>query len=139
MIKYHYNKEKNVIVAYFCDEVTGNFGGREYWFHHISNSLCKVFSNKLIDNFTFDDFVSDAVDNIQFVTKVKVTKDCDVELAKKIAKDRLILKWTNLEFNLTCAISKYIHKQVNVMEHRVEGKLKKSIKKIDRLESYNKK
>ena len=90
MIKYHYNKEKNVIVAYFCDEVTGNFGGREYWFHHISNSLWKVFNNKIIDNFTFDDFIIKAVENVQLVTKVKVTKDCDVVLAKKIEKDRRI-------------------------------------------------
>lgn len=139
MIKYHYNKKKQFIVAYFCDEVTGNFGGREYWFHHLSNALFKVFSNKLIDKVTFDDFIIKAVDNVQFVTKVKVTKDCDVELAKKIAKDRLILKWTNLEFNLTCAISKYIHKQFNAMGYRVERKLEKSIIKINRIQSHNKK
>lgn len=45
MIGYHYNKEKGVIVAFFCEDESGRFEGRRYWFRHITKSIWKVFNN----------------------------------------------------------------------------------------------
>ena len=92
MIGYHYNKEKQVIVAFFCDDVSRKFEGRKYWFRNIAKSIWKVFDNGLIEYVKFIDIVKSAVDSVEVVSKVKITKDCDKELAKEIAKNRLILK-----------------------------------------------
>ena len=96
MINYHYNEEKHVIVAFFCEDESGRFEGRRYWFRNISKSIWKVFDTGLVDYGKFLNIVRNAVDSVEVVTKVKVTKDCDMELAKEIAKNRLILKWARL-------------------------------------------
>ena len=98
MIGYHYNKKKQVIVAFFCDDVSKKFEGKKYWYKNICSSLWKVFDNGLIQYSDFLAIVKKDVETIRVVTKVKVTEDCDKELAKKSAKERRIIKWANLEY-----------------------------------------
>lgn len=100
MIDYRYNKEKHVIVAFFCDDVSKKFEGNKYWYKNICSSLWKIFDDRYIQYCDFLNIVKKDVDAIQVVAKVKVTKDCDMELAKEIAKNRLILKWTRLEYKI---------------------------------------
>lgn len=138
MIGYHYDEEKQIIIAFFCEDSSSRFEGRRYWYRNICKSLWKVFNNELIHYCTFLDIVKKDVDTIQVVTKVKVTEDCDEELAKKIAKDRLILKWANLEYRIVREVFKKINTQFKVTMCRVSKKMCKASKKIDRLNSYNK-
>ena len=134
MIKYHYNKEKSVIVAFFCEDESGRFEGRIYWFRHIAKSIWKVFcSGRLVDYEKFLDIVRSAVDSVEVVSKVKVTKDCDKELAKEIAKNRLILKWTRLEYRVVEEVLSNIVTQWDVVKYRATKKLKKTSEKIARL------
>lgn len=138
MIGYHYDEEKQIIIAFFCEDSSGRFEGRRYWYRNICKSLWKVFNNELIHYCTFLDIVKKDVDTIQVVTKVKVTEDCDEELAKKIAKDRLIIKWANLEYRIVREVFKKINTQFEVTKYRVSKKMRKTLEKIDRLNSYNK-
>ena len=71
MIKYHYNKEKQVIVAFFCEDVSRKFEGKIYWYRNIIKSIWKVFCNGLIDYEKFIDIVKSAVDSVEVVSKVK--------------------------------------------------------------------
>ena len=138
MIKYHYNKEKSVIVAFFCEDESGRFEGRRYWFRNISKSIWKVFDNELIDYGKFLNIVRNAVDSVEVVTKVKVTKDCDMELAKEIAKNRLILKWARLEYRIAEEVLSNIVTQWDVVKYRASKKLKKTSEKIARLSVHHK-
>ena len=138
MIKYHYNKEKSVIVAFFCEDESGRFEGRRYWFRNITKSIWKVFDTGLIDYEKFLDIVRSAVDSVEVVTKVKVTKDCDMELAKEIAKNRLILKWTRLEYRIAEEVLSNIVTQWDVVKYRASKKLKKTSEKIARLSVHHK-
>lgn len=138
MIKYHYNKEKSVIVAFFCEDESGRFEGRKYWFRNITKSIWKVFDTGLIDYGKFLNIVRSAVDSVEVVTKVKVTKDCDKELAKEIAKNRLILKWTRLEYRIVEEVLSNIVTQWDVVKYRASKKLKKTSEKIARLSVHHK-
>jgi hypothetical protein len=138
MIKYHYNKEKSVIVAFFCEDESGRFEGRRYWFRHIEKSIWKVFVSEIVNYEKFLDIVRSSIDNVEVVTKVKVTKDCDKELAKEIAKNRLILKWTRLEYRIVEEVLSDIATQWDVVKYRAGKKLKKTSEKIARLSVHNK-
>ena len=138
MIKYHYNKEKSVILAFFCEDESGRFEGRKYWFRNISKSIWKVFDTGLVDYGKFLDIVRSAVDSVEVVTKVKVTKDCDMELAKEIAKNRLILKWARLEYRVAEEVLSNIVTQWDVVKYRASKKLKKTSEKIARLSVHHK-
>ena len=138
MIGYHYNEEKHVIVAFFCDDVSKKFEGKKYWYRNICSSLWKVFDNGLIQYWDFSDIVKKDVDAIQVVSKVKVTKDCDKELAKEIAKNRLILKWARLEYRIVEEVLSNIATQWDVVKYRASKKLKKTSEKIARLSVHHK-
>lgn len=138
MIKYHYNKEKSVIVAFFCEDESGRFEGRKYWFRNITKSIWKVFDSGLVDYGKFLNIVRNAVDSVEVVTKVKVTKDCDMELAKEIAKNRLILKWARLEYRIAEEVLSNIVTQWDVVKYRASKKLKKTSEKIARLSVHHK-
>ena len=138
MIGYHYNKEKQVIVAFFCEDKSGRFEGRRYWFRNISKSIWKVFDTGLVDYGKFLNIVRNAVDSVEVVTKVKVTKDCDNELAKEIAKNRLILKWARLEYRIVEEVLSNIATQWDVVRYRASKKLKKTSEKIARLSAHHK-
>ena len=138
MIGYHYNKEKQVIVAFFCEDESGRFEGRKYWFRNITKSIWKVFDSGLVDYEKFLDIVRSAVDSVEVVTKVKVTKDCDMELAKEIAKNRLILKWARLEYRIAEEVLSNIVTQWDVVKYRASKKLKKTSEKIARLSVHHK-
>ena len=138
MIKYHYNKEKQVIVAFFCEDSSGRFEGRKYWFRNIAKSIWKVFDNGLIDYGKFLDIVRNAVDSVEVVSKVSFTKDCDKELAKEIAKNRLILKWARLEYRIVEEVLSNITTQWDVVKYRASKKLKKTSEKIARLSVHHK-
>ena len=138
MIKYHYNKEKSVIVAFFCEDESGRFEGRKYWYRNITKAIWKVFDNELIEYVKFLGIVRNAVDSVEVVTKVKVTKDCDKELAKEIAKNRLILKWTRLEYRIVEEVLSNIATQWDVVKYRASKKLKKTSEKIARLSVHHK-
>ena len=43
MIDYRYNEEKQIIVAFFCDDVSKKFEGKKYWYKNICSSLWKIF------------------------------------------------------------------------------------------------
>ena len=133
MIGYHYNEEKQVILAFFCEDESGRFEGRKYWFRNISKSIWKVFDKGLIDYGKFLDIVRNSVDSVEVVTKVKVAKDCDKELAKEIAKNRLILKWARLEYRIVEEVISNIATQWDVVKYRASKKLKKTSEKIVRL------
>ena len=138
MIGYHYNEEKHVIVAFFCDDVSKKFEGKKYWYRNICSSLWKVFDNGLIHYCDFSDIVKEDVDAIQVVSKVKVTKDCDKELAKEIAKNRLILKWARFEYRVVEEVLSNIATQWDVVKYRASKKLKKTSEKIARLSVHHK-
>ena len=138
MIKYHYNEEKQVIVAFFCEDESGRFEGKRYWFGNLSKSIWKVFYTGLIDYEKFLDIVKSAVDSVEIVTKVKVAEDCDKELAKETAKNRLILKWARLEYRIVEEVLSNIVTQWDVVKYRASKKLKKTSEKIDRLSVYHK-
>ena len=138
MIGYHYNKEKQVILAFFCEDESGRFEGRKYWFRNISKAIWKVFDNGLVDYGKFLNIVRSAVDSIEVVSKVKVTEDCDKELAKEIAKNRLILKWTRLEYRIVEEVLSNIATQWDVVKYRASKKLKKTSEKIARLSVHHK-
>ena len=138
MIGYHYNKKKQVIIAFFCKDESGRFEGRRYWFRNISKSIWKVFDTGLVDYGKFLDIVRNAVDSVEVVTKVKVTKDCDMELTKEIAKNRLILKWTKLEHRIVKEVLSNIVTQWDVVVYRASKKLKKNSEKIARLSVHHK-
>lgn len=143
MINYHYNEEKQVIVAFFCDDVSKKFEGKKYWHRNICSSLWKVFNNGFFDNgliryCDFLDIVKKDVDAIQVVAKVKVAEDCDKELAKEIAKNRLILKWTRLEYRIVEEVLSNIVTQLDVVKYRASKKLKKTSEKIARLSVHHK-
>ena len=138
MIKYHYNKEKSVIVAFFCEDESGRFEGKRYWFRNISKSIWKVFDNRLVDYGKFLNIVRSAIDSVEVVSKVKVTKDCDKELAKEIAKNRLILKWARLEYRIVEEVLSNIATQWDVVKYRASKKLKKTSEKIARLSVHHK-
>ena len=133
MIGYHYNKEKQVIVAFFCDDVSKKFEGKKYWCRNFWSSLWKVFDNGLIQYSDFLAIVKKDVDTIQVVTKVKVAEDCDKELAKEIAKNRLILKWARLEYRIVEEVLSNIVTRLDVVKYRASKKLKKTSEKIARL------
>ena len=135
MIGYHYNKEKQVIVAFFCDDVSKKFEGKKYWCRNFWSSLWKVFDNGLIQYSDFLAIVKKDVDTIQVVTKVKVAEDCDKELAKKIAKDRLIIKWTDLEYRIVNDVFSKINTQFEVTKYHVSKKMHKADEKIKRITS----
>ena len=138
MIKYHYNEEKQVIVAFFCEDVSGKFEGRRYWYRNISKSIWKVFDTGLIDYVKFLGIVRSAVDSVEVVTKVKVAEDCDKELAKEIAKNRLILKWARLEYRIAEEVLSNIVTRWDVVKYRASKKLKKTSEKIARLSVHHK-
>ena len=138
MIGYHYNEEKHVIVAFFCEDVSGKFEGKIYWYRNISKSIWKVFYTGLIDYEKFLDIVKSAVDSVEIVTKVKVAEDCDKELAKEIAKNRLILKWARLEYRIVEEVLSTIVTQWDVVKYRASKKLKKTSEKIARLSVHHK-
>ena len=138
MIKYHYNEEKQIIVAFFCDDVSKKFEGKRYWFRNISKSIWKVFDNGLVDYGKFLYIVRNAVDSVEVVIKVKVTKDCDKELAKELAKNRLILKWARLEYRIVEEVLSNIVTRWDVAKYRASKKLKKTSEKIARLSAHHK-
>lgn len=138
MINYHYNKEKGVVVAFFCEDESGRFEGRRYWFRHITKSIWKVFDSGLVDYEKFLGIVRSAVDSIEVVSKVKVTEDCDKELAKEIAKNRLILKWARFEYRIVEEVLSNIVTQWDVVKYRASKKLKKTSEKIARLSAHHK-
>ena len=138
MIGYHYNEEKQIIVAFFCDDVSKKFEGKKYWHKNICSSLWKIFDNGLIEYVDFLDIVKKDVDAIQIVAKVKVAEDCDMELAKKIAKNRLILKWARLEYRIVEEVLSNIVTQWDVVKYRASKKLKKTSEKIDKLSAHHK-
>ena len=138
MIGYHYNEEKQIIVAFFCDDVSKKFEGKKYWHKNICKSLWKVFDNELIEYVDFLDIVKKDVDAIQIVAKVKVAEDCDMELAKEIAKNRLILKWARLEYRIVEEVLSDIVTRLDVVKYRASKKLKKTSEKIARLSVHHK-
>lgn len=138
MIKYHYNKEKSVIVAFFCEDESGRFEGRKYWYRNICKSIWKVFDTGLVNYVKFLDIVKSAVDSVEVVTKVKVAEDCDKELAKEIAKNRLILKWARLEYRIVEEVLSNIVTRWDVVKYRASKKLKKTSEKIARLSVHHK-
>lgn len=138
MIGYHYDEEKQIIIAFFCEDSSGRFEGRRYWFRNISKSIWKVFDTGLVDYVKFLDIVRNAVDSVEVVTKVKVTEDCDKELAKEIAKNRLILKWARLEYRIVEEVLSNIATQWDVVRYRASKKLKKTSEKIARLSVHHK-
>lgn len=138
MIGYHYNEEKQVILAFFCEDESGKFEGRRYWFRNITKAIWKVFDNGLVDYGKLLAIVRSDVDSIEVVTKVKVTKDCDKELAKDIAKNRLILKWARLEYRIVEEVLSNIATQWDVVKYRASKKLKKTSEKIARLSVHHK-
>ena len=138
MIGYHYNEEKHIMVAFFCDDVSKKFEGKKYWYRNICSSLWKVFDTGLIQYSDFSNIVKSAVDSIEVVSKVKVTKDCDKELAKEIAKNRLILKWARLEYRIAEEVLSNIVTQWDVVKYRASKKLKKTSEKIARLSVHHK-
>ena len=138
MINYHYNEEKQIIVAFFCDDVSKKFEGKRYWYRNICKSLWKVFDNGLIQYSDFLAIVKKDVDTIQVVTKVKVAEDCDKELAKEIAKNRLILKWARLEYRIVEEVLSNIVTRFDVVKYRASKKLKKTSEKIARLSVHHK-
>ena len=138
MINYHYNKKKQVMLAFFCEDESGRFEGKRYWFRNLSKSIWKVFDTGLVDYGKFLDIVRNAVDSVEVVTKVKVTKDCDMELAKEIAKNRLILKWARLEDRVVKEVLSNIVTQWDVVVYRASKKLKKNSEKIARLSVHHK-
>ena len=138
MIGYHYNEEKHVILAFFCEDESGRFEGRKYWYRNITKAIWKVFDNELIEYVKFLGIVRNAVDSVEVVTKVKVTKDCDKELAKEIAKNRLILKWARLEYRIVEEVLSNIATQWDVVKYRASKKLKKTSEKIARLSVHHK-
>ena len=135
MIGYHYNEEKKVVIAFFCHDSYCKFEGRKYWFRNISTPLWKVFDTKLLDYGDFLDLVKKGVDTIQPIVKVKVTEDCDKELAKKIAKDRLIIKWANLENRIIEDVLSKINTKFEVTKYRAFEKMHKTSEKIKRITS----
>lgn len=137
MIGYHYNEEKQVIVAFFCDDISKKFEGKRYWYKNICISLWKVFDNGLIQYSDFLAIVKKDVDTIQIVAKVKVSEDCDKELAKEIAKNRLILKWARLEYRIVEKVLSNIVTRLDVVKYRASKKLKKTSEKIDRLSVHH--
>ena len=138
MIGYHYNEEKQIIVAFFCDDVSKKFEGKKYWYKNICKSLWKVFDNGLIEYVDFLDIVKKDVDAIQIVAKVKVAEDCDKELAKEVAKNRLILKWARLEYRIVEEVLSNIVTRLDVVKYRASKKLKKTSEKIARLSVHHK-
>ena len=138
MIGYHYNKEKQVIVAFFCDDVSKRFEGKKYWYKNICSSLWKIFDNGLIQYCDLLNIVKKDVDAIQIVAKVKVAEDCDMELAKEIAKNRLILKWARLEYRIVEEVLSNIVTRFDVVKYRASKKLKKTSEKIARLSVHHK-
>ena len=138
MIGYHYNEKKQIILAFFCEDESGRFEGRRYWFRNITKSIWKVFDTGLIDYGKFLNIVRSAVDSVEVVTKVKVTEDCDKELAKEIAKNRLILKWARLEYRIVEEVLSNIVTQWDVVKYRASKKLKKTSEKIARLSVHHK-
>ena len=137
MIGYHYNEEKQVIVAFFCDDVSKKFEGKKYWYKNICISIWKVFDTGLIQYCDFLNIVKSAVDSIEVVSKVKVTKDCDKELAKEIAKNRLILKWARLEYRIVEEVLSNIVTRFDVVKYLASKKLKKTDEKIARLSVHH--
>ena len=138
MIGYHYNEEKQIIVAFFCDDVSKKFEGKKYWHKNICSSLWKIFDNGLIEYVDFLDIVKNDVDAIQVVAKVKVAEGCDMELAKEIAKNRLILKWARLEYRIVEEVLSNIVTQWDVVKYRASKKLKKTSEKISKLSVHHK-
>ena len=138
MIDYHYNKKKQVMLAFFCEDESGRFEGKRYWYRNLSKSIWKVFDTGLVDYGKFLDIVRNAVDSVEVVTKVKVTTDCDMELAKEIAKNRLILKWARLEDRIVKEVLSNIVTQWDVVVYRASKKLKKNSEKIARLSVHHK-
>ena len=57
------------------------------------------------------------------------------ELAKKIAKDRLIIKWADLEYRIVNDVFSKINTQFEVTKYRVSKKMHKADKKIKRITS----
>ena len=138
MIGYRYNEEKQIIVAFFCDDVSKKFEGKKYWYKNICISLWKIFDNGLIQYCDFLNIVKKDVDAIQVVAKVKVAEDCDMELAKEIAKNRLILKWARLEYRILEEVLSNIVTRFDVVKYRASKKLKKTSEKIVRLSVHHK-
>lgn len=138
MIDYHYNEEKQIIVAFFCDDVSKKFEGKRYWYKNICSSLWKIFDSGLIQYCDFLNIVKKDVDAIQVVAKVKVAEDCGKELAKEIAKNRLILKWARLEYRIVEEVLSNIVTRLDVVKYRASKKLKKTSEKIDRLSVHHK-
>lgn len=138
MIDYHYNEEKQIIVAFFCDDVSKKFEGKRYWYKNICSSLWKIFDSGLIQYCDFLNIVKKDVDAIQVVAKIKVAEDCGKELAKEIAKNRLILKWARLEYRIVEEVLSNIVTQLDVVKYRASKKLKKTSEKIDRLSVHHK-
>ena len=138
MIGYHYNEEKHVIVAFFCDDVSKKFEGKKYWYRNITKAIWKVFDNGLVDYGKLLAIVRSDVDSIEVVSKVKVTKDCDKELAKEIAKNRLILKWARFEYRVVEEVLSNTVTQWDVVKYRASKKLKKTSEKIARLSVHHK-
>lgn len=138
MIDYHYNEEKQIIVAFFCDDVSKKFEGKRYWYKNICSSLWKIFDSGLIQYCDFLNIVKKDVDAIQVVAKVKVAEDCGKELAKEIAKNRLILKWARFEYRVVEEVLSNIATQWDVVKYRASKKLKKTSEKIDRLSVHHK-
>ena len=140
MIGYRYNEKKKVVIAYFCNDIHPNsMQGKDYWCDGISNSLWKVFSQEdliCLRNWAFDDIVRRAVSSVKTVAVAKVTDDCDVELAKKIAKDRLNLKWARLEKRILGELIAEINSWMNVVNYRSSKKLEKCNLKIARLSNH---
>lgn len=138
MIDYNYNEEKQIIVAFFCDDVSKKFEGKRYWYKNICSSLWKIFDSGLIQYCDFLNIVKKDVDAIQVVAKVKVAEDCGKELAKEIAKNRLILKWARLEYRIVEEVLSNIVTRLDVVKYRASKKLKKTSEKIDRLSVHHK-
>lgn len=138
MIDYHYNEEKQIIVAFFCDDISKKFEGKRYWYKNICSSLWKIFDSGLIQYCDFLNIVKKDVDAIQVVAKVKVAEDCGKELAKEIAKNRLILKWARLEYRIVEEVLSNIVTRLDVVKYRASKKLKKTSEKIDRLSVHHK-
>lgn len=141
MIGYRYNKKKNVVIAYFCNDIhPTSMKGKDYWQDGISNSLWKVFSQTdliCLRNWAYDGIVEKAVSSVKTVAVAKVTDDCDIELAKKIAKDRLNLKWARLEKRILGELIVKINSWMSVVNDRSSKKLEKCNLKIARLSNHS--